>query len=295
MNRRNRTLIVVGLAVVLASLASYGVYRAIQQIPVREVTVVERQFVVATQRIQAGSTITAAMVRSQAWPADAPVAGGFATPEEVIGRGTTSLFVPNEPITEIKLSPLGSGAGLAPMIPEGMRAVSVRVNDIVGVSGFVTAGSRVDLIVTVRPGDDSVSRIILNNLEVLASGVFTDQATAREEGVARPASVVTVLVTPQDAEKLTLATNVGNIMLALRNPLDVEEVETRGVRTAALLAGPAPPPVSSTVNGRTRVTTPPPPPVVPPYTIQTIKGAEKSSTTVERRGAGGGASQGGGS
>jgi pilus assembly protein CpaB len=220
------------------------------------------------------------------------VAGGFGTPEEVIGRGTTSLFVPNEPITEIKLAPLASGAGLAPMIPEGMRAMSVRVNDIVGVSGWVVPGSRVDLICTLRTGDDSISKIVLNNLEVLASGPFTDQATAREDGTARPTNVVTVIVTPQDGEKLTLASNVGSIVMALRNPLDVEEVETRGVRTAALLAGPAPPPVRSTVNGRTRVTTPPPPPVVPPYTVETIQGASRTTQEVKR---GGGTAQGSGS
>ena len=280
MNRRNRTLIVVALAVVLATLASYGVYRAIQQIPVREVPIATNFAVVAKDMLPVGTVIDSQQVTLVAWPADAPVAGGFSTIEDVAGRGLVASVVQNEPITESKLAPRGSGGGLPPSIPQGMRAMSVKVNDVIGVSGFTLPGTRVDVVVTVRPDDESISRVVVSNVQVLASGTRFDQDAARA-GQAVQAAVVTLLVTPEDAERIALAQNEGQIMLALRNPMDVERVETRGVRMSSLLAAPNPEPVRQVVQGRPRMVTPTPPPPPPPYTVETIRASERTQVVVE--------------
>jgi pilus assembly protein CpaB len=281
MNRRNRTLIVVALAVVLATLASYGVYRAIQQIPVREVPIATNFAVVAKDMLPVGTLIDSQQVTLVPWPADAPVAGGFSKIEDVTGRGLISSVVQNEPITESKLAPREAGGGLPPSIPQGMRAMSVKVNDVIGVSGFTLPGTRVDVVVTVRPDDESISRVVVSNVQVLASGTRFDQDAARN-GQAVQAAVVTLLVTPEDSERIALAQNEGQIMLALRNPMDVERVETRGVRMSSLLAAPSPEPVRRVVQGRPRmVAPPPPPPPPPPYTVEAIRGAERTQVIVK--------------
>lgn len=293
MNRRNRTLIVVGLAVVLAGLASYLVYRAIQSIPVREVTVVERQTVTATTQIQPGQIITPELVRLTPWPAEAPVPGSFERIEDAVGRSAIDQIFPNEPVTETKLAPIGAGAGLRPLIPEGMLAVALRSNDLVGVSGFVLPGARVDLIAIADPDDrGELSKIVLTNIEVLA--VEKDTSVPPEEA-ARSVNFITVLVTPEDAERLALAQSLGQIQLALRNGLDVEPAETTGVRVRELFAGNNPQPQRQvTSTGRTRVETPPaPPPANPMATIGIIRGAERKTIEVRDPGTGGGAAGGG--
>jgi pilus assembly protein CpaB len=280
MNRRSRTLIVVGLAILLATLASYGVYRAIQQIPVREVEVATYHVVVANETLPAGALIGAHQVGLAPWPAGTPVEGGFQSVEEVVGRGLVSTVVKNEPITNNRLASKEAGGGLPPLILPGMRAVSVRVNDVVGVAGFVQQGNRVDVIVVVRAGNDSISRTVLNNVQVLAAGPNIDREAARG-GQAVTVSVVTLLVTPEDAEKLTLAQNQGQIMLALRNPLDVSPAETRGVRMSGLVAAPNPEPERRVIQGRPRMVTPAPPPPPPPYTVETIRGASRTQEVVK--------------
>jgi pilus assembly protein CpaB len=280
MNRRTRTLVVVGVAVVLASVAAYGVLRALQNIPVREVAIAERHIVVATAPIPVGTMLTADMVRLQAWPADSPVPGAFATVEEVVNRGALVEIAQNEPLTNSKVASPESGAGLPPRIPPGMRAMSVRVNDVIGVAGFAVAGTRVDVLVTVKPDRESISRTVVSNVQVLASGTNADTAQARE-GQAVAARVVTLLVTPDDAERLALAENQGEIMLALRNPLDIAPVETRGIRMSGLLAEPDPEPVRRVVNNRPRMVTPPPPPAPKVHTVEQIRGAERKEVIIK--------------
>lgn len=282
MNRRNRTMIVVGVAVLLASLAALGVYRAIQRIPVREVEVATRHTVVVSQpSIPVGTLLTRDMVTLVPWPEASPVAGGFSNVDEVVGRGVTSSLVQNEPVTESKLAPREAGGGLPPSIPAGMRAMAVRVNDVIGVAGFTVPGTRVDVVVTVRGQNQTTSRVVLENVQVLTAGTMYDQDKARD-GNAIPAAVVTLLVTPRDAERLALAQTEGQIVLALRNPLDVQPVETNGVRLASLMGAPDPPPVRTVVQGRPRVVAPPPPPPPPrPYTVESIRGAQRAQETLK--------------
>jgi pilus assembly protein CpaB len=284
MNRRNRTLIVVVVAVLLASLASFGVYRAIQRIPVREVEVATRHIVVANPGkeplLPVGTLLSREQVTLAAWPAASPVPGSFSSVDEVVGRGLIASVLPNEPITESKLAPREAGGGLPPTIPAGMRAMAVRVNDVIGVAGFVLPSSRVDVIVTVGNQNQTQSRVVLSNVQVLTTNTVFDQEKSRE-GKAIPARVVTLLVSPRDAEVLALASNEGSIILALRNPLDTEQVETNGARLSALVGAPPAPPVRAVVQGRPRMVTPPPPPAPKPYTVESIRGARRTETELK--------------
>jgi pilus assembly protein CpaB len=279
MNRRNRKLIVIGAAVLLATLASLGVYRAIQRIPVREVEVAKVYAVVAKESLHVGTMLNANQVVLVAWPEASPVPGGFTSVDEVVGRGLIASVVQNEPITESKLAPRESGAGLPPTIPSGMRAMSVRVNDVIGVAGFTLPGTRVDVVVTVRGTAQTTSRVVLSNIQVLTAGTIFDQEKSKD-GQPIPANVVTLLVTPRDAERLALAQMEGQIVLALRNPLDIEPVETAGVRLASLLGAPDPPPVRTVVQGRPRMVPPPPPPAPKPYTVESIRGAKRADEVI---------------
>jgi pilus assembly protein CpaB len=284
MDRNTRTTVVVGVAVVAAALASFGAYQAIQRMPVREVEVRSVYQVVAAQDMAMGTMITKDFVKLVAWPASAPVQNGFTEIEAVVNRGLIAPVVANEPLTQSKLAPLEAGAGLPPSIPEGMRALSVKVNEIIGVAGFVVPGTRVDLLVTLRAQEnrDSMTRVVLSDLQVLTAGTRYDQEKARD-GQPIPTSVVTLLVTPQDAEKITLAASEGSIMLTLRNPMDRKPTETDGIKTASLMgAAPPPPPVVKTVQNRRVAVTPPPPPapVAKIYTVEAIRGAKRSEEVV---------------
>ena len=134
MNRRTRTLTVMTIAVVLAGVASLAVYSAVQRIPERQVEVAHVYTVVAARPIPLGTLLTKDHVTLIPWPLRNPVAGSFKAVEEVENRGVIVALAENEPVTESKLAPLGAGAGLAPTIPTGMRAVSVKVNEVVGVA-----------------------------------------------------------------------------------------------------------------------------------------------------------------
>jgi pilus assembly protein CpaB len=285
MNRQTRTLIVLLVALGAASAASFGVYRAISRIPVREVEIATRHAVVATTSLPMGTMLTRDNVKLIGWPASAPLAGGFDNVDAVIDRGLLDALSENEPITESKLAPKEAGAGLAPSIPAGMRALSVRVNEVIGVAGFVVPGTRVDVLVTVQQDDISRSQVVLSNVQVLSAGTRYDQENARQDGRPIPSTVVTLLLSPEDAEKVTLAEAEGSLMLALRNPLDTEETETEGVRIANLFGGSAPPPQparpAAAVVRRPAPPPPPAPPAVPStYTVEAIRGAKRTEETV---------------
>ena len=282
MNRRNRTLLVMAVAIVVASVASFAVYRVVLNIPVREVEVAHVNTVVAKEPIPIGSLITKDMVTVIPWPGRNAVPSSFDSVDQVVDRGVIAAFAQNEPIVESKLAPTGAGAGLAPTIPEGMRAVSIKVNEVVGVAGFVIPGSRVDLVVTVEDprARTTVSRVVVSNLEVLTAGTRYDQDAARKEGKPIPVTVVTVLATPQDAEKITLAATEGRVMLTLRNPLDMKPTQTEGIRLASLIGSPAPPPVEKQVQGRRVVVAAPKPEAPKIYTVETIRAAKRSEEQV---------------
>jgi pilus assembly protein CpaB len=217
---------------------AYGLLRA--QLKPAEVTV---KMVAASKKLELGTLVTKEDVRFVDWPKSNQLEGSFSDPANVIGRGLMTSVQTNEPILESKLAPKGAGAGLTSVIPQGMRALSIQVNSIIGVAGFVMPGSRVDLILISEPPKDVqgarehevASKIILENLEVLAVG----QNVQRDvEGKPQTVQEVTLLVTPDQAQKVALATQDGRIQLALRNPMDKDAADPPLVIKSALYTGP---------------------------------------------------------
>ena len=274
------------LSVLVAGVASFIVYQRVQSIPVREVEVRSYSVAVAAKALPMGSLLTATDVKLVAWPQASPVAGAFTTVEEVVNRGLLSSVVENEPLTASKVAVAEAGAGLAPTIPPGMRAVSVKVDEVVGVAGFAVPGARVDIVVTLSQQEQSMARVAVTNVQVLTAGTKYDQDQARD-GKPIPVSVVTLLVTPEDAERISLASSVGRITLTLRNPLDTATTETRGTQVSALLGAPEPSPVVAapvrTAPRVARAAEPPPPPPPPPtpYTVETIRAAKRTAEVVK--------------
>lgn len=281
MNRNIRTLIVVLVALVAASAASFGVYRAIQAKPIREVEVASTFVVAAARPIAIGARVTPADVKLVPWPARAVVPGAFTTVEQVMDRAVLSQVLENEPITESKLVPAEGGAGLAPTIPQGMRALSVRVNEVVGVAGFVVPGTHVDVLVTMKDAVGGMTRPVVGNVQVLTAGTRYDQDKAKGEPI--PSSVVTLLLTPEDAGRVVLASNEGQIMLVLRNPLDTEPTPNVATRTGTLFGQVAPAPAAPRVaRAAPAYVEPPPPPPPPPkkYTVEAIRGAKRTEEVI---------------
>jgi pilus assembly protein CpaB len=285
------------VATLMAGIASLGVYAAVKSIPVREVEVAHTFVAVAARNLPTGSRITEADVKLVAWPARNPISGGFSEAKPILDRGLVAAVGENEPFTETKLAPLGSGAGLPPSIPPGMRAMSVKVDEVIGVAGFVVPGTRVDLVVTLRgsgQAQESMSRTVASNVLVLTAGTKFDQEQAKD-GKALPSTVVTLAVSPSDAERVALASSEGRISLALRNPLDVAPTETAGVHVAALRLGmgSAPPPEPAKTQpapARRPVTVVPPAAAAPApgpapapkiYTVEAIRGAKRTEESVK--------------
>jgi len=206
--------------------------------------------VVAKQEIQLGEKITAEHLGLAPIPNGSAPEGAFRKMEQLLGRVAIMPIGVREVITTTRLAPEGMGAGLSAVIPEGYRAMTVKVDDVVGVSGFVMPGSFVDVVAVIVPvgeGDSQgpISKIVLQNIKVLASGPKIDSPENQRE----PTSVkaVTLQVTPEQAEKLVLAANQGKLQLVMRNYSDQEGTQTKGANKASLLSGdgyvpqPAPP------------------------------------------------------
>jgi len=285
MNRNKRTAIVMGVAVVMAAIASLGVYRIVSAMPQRQAQLATVNAVVAAHPLTLGTRITTDHVKVVQWPADNVVPGAFTKIEDVVNRGLITTVGENEPLTETKLAPIEAGAGLPPSIPPGMRAISVKVNEVVGVAGFVVPGTRVDVMVTLPGRDrqqDSLTRTVVSNVQVLTAGTRYDQEKAKE-GAPIPSTVVTLLVNPDDGERIALAASEGQIMLALRNPLDTDPAKTSGVRTAGLFGqAPAAKPAVHRAKAAPVKAEPAPAPVAPPkpYSVEAIRGAKRSEEIV---------------
>ena len=299
MDRKTRTLVVVAVSLVAATVASASVYRAVQRIPVREVEVAH-QFVVMTARpLAIGARISASDVKRVGWPSSSPLSGAFARAEDVIGRGVVTALAANEAITESKLAPREAGAGLAPAIPTGMRAISVKVNEVIGVAGFAVPGARVDVLATVRGADNTpITRVLVANVPVLTAGTRYDQEQgSKRDGKPIPSTVVTLMATPTQAERIALATAEGQITLMLRNPLDVEEPVTPGARLSGLIDGGASPAPAVASAARRTVVAPVPaaapasvavpapvgavPTSVALYTVEAIRAGKRTQEAIQ--------------
>jgi pilus assembly protein CpaB len=226
-------------AFVVASVASLMLYRLLLNRPqaarAAQATV---QIVLAMRDVEVGTVLKEEDVKLSDWPGAVP-AGAAGKTQDVVGRGVTAPIFAKEPVIESRLAPKGAGGGLAAMIPPGMRAVAIRVNEVVGVAGFVTPGMRVDVLISgSKPGGDgrlgTVTKTLLQNLEVLSAGTdFKKDA----EGKPIQVAVVNMLVTPEQAEQLSLANSQTQIQLVLRNPLDHEVAKTGGTAVGLLFSG----------------------------------------------------------
>src|SRR5471032_1677683 len=232
---RMRVFMVFVLAITAGGALAFGTYNYMQHLPARSVSLPTRPVVVAAADLDIGAELRREDIRIIDWPANAVPANAFSDPKDVIGRGLVLPVIENEPFLPMKLASKEAGSGLPPVIPPGLRAVSVRVNEVIGVAGYVLPGTRVDVVATVSPsgqGSDMTSKVILTNVQVLAAGTKIDRETDKNKPI--PVSVVTLLVNPEEAERLTLASTEGKIQLALRNPLDKTMPTTPGVRPSAL-------------------------------------------------------------
>lgn len=241
MNRRVLTILL--LAFVIASACALLVYRVIGNRLAASKPVPSSSVVAAAADIKIGSILTPANLTTIQIMGSLPK-GAILKTTDAIGRGVVSDLYQGEPILDSRLAAPGSGGGLAATIPTGMRAIAVKVDDVVGVAGFVTPGMRVDVLISGTPpgkqsdaSEGTEARTILQNIQVLSAGTDIQKDA---EGKAKPVQVVSLLVTPEQAETMSLASNQGvKIQLVLRNPLDTKTDQVPGTAMTNLFAGPS--------------------------------------------------------
>jgi len=281
---RSRIFMVMVMAVTVGSVFAYATYNYVQKVPPRTVTIPTRPVVVAAADLDVGAELGRDDIRIIDWPANSVPKDAFADPKDVMGRGLIMPMIQNEPILPMALSSKEAGAGLPPVIPPGLRAVSVRVNEVIGVAGYVLPGTHVDVVATVNPTDkhgDITSKVILNNVQVVAAGTKIDRETDKNKPT--PVTVVTLLVAPEESERLTLASNEGKIQLALRNPLDKATPSTRGIRPAALLGAAPIAPIARTARAAAATTVVrEAPPAPEPATVEIIRGDKRAREVVRQ-------------
>lgn len=264
------------LAVAIAGVITYVFYARIRTQQSQHSTVIK--VVAAIKPLTAGSPIGADSVGLIDWPANMPLTGAYTKPEEVIGRSLIYPVEEHQPILERDVALAGSGIGLTVKIPEGMRAVSVRSNDVVGVAGFLYPGSHVDVLVTskVENSQAPMTQTILPNVEVLVAGQKIEpDPTGKPETV----NVVTLLLKPEDGEKLVLASTQGAIQFVLRNGADQKSPETKPVDMTDLMTGHSKPVAEK------KIVVAKPPRVIPKqvvyYEVETIAGGQHSVAKFE--------------
>jgi pilus assembly protein CpaB len=268
-------------ALIVAAASSYLVYRVAGNQLNGAPRAQNTKIVVAARNLEIGTLIRDSDVKLGEW-VGAPPKGALVAEKVAVGRGVVSNLYEGELVLDSRLASAGSGGGMAATIRPGMRACAVRVDEVVGVSGFVTAGMRVDVLVSGNaPGaaasDGPKVKTVLQNIEVLSAGTNLQKDN---EGKPVQVPVVNLLVTPEQAEVLSLATNQTRIQLVLRNPLDNETTKTPGVVMSSLFSdgAPAPKPKTAAVRSTPTVRVIPPSPPPPPhiFLIQVINGSKRS-------------------
>ncbi len=282
---KNRLILVLVFALVVSAGASVLIYKLVAAQLASHANQPTNHVLVASRNLVAGDLIKEGDVTVANWGGAIPQ-GAIQKPEDAIGRGVIEPIYAGEPIVESRIAARGAGAGLAAIIPAGMRAVAVRVNDVAGVAGFVTPGMRVDILVAGNPpGGSSIgtqTNVLLQNLEVLSAGQDI-QKDAEGKPVSVP--VVNLLVTPEQAEVLGLASNEARIQMVLRNPTDKEQTKTRPTALAYLFNGVdgmpgREEPKKAAVRAVPRRVIQPvkaaaPPPVIP-ITVEVIQGTQRT-------------------
>ena len=281
---RMRVFIVLVLAIGAGGVFAFATYNYVQNMPAKEVSIPTKPVMVAASDLDIGAEITADNVRTINWPANSVPQFAFTDAKDVIGRGIVMPMIQNEPFLPMKLAAKDGGTGLTPAIPPGLRAVSVKVNEVIGVAGYVLPGTHVDVVATVSPTQnqaDMTTKVILTNVEVLAAGTKIERTTDKDKPI--PVTVVTMLVDPEQAERLTLASTEGKIQLALRNPLDRNTPATRGVKPAALLGAPASTPKAVARVGTPNTVVAAAPRGPEPVTVEIIRGEKRAREVVREQ------------
>jgi pilus assembly protein CpaB len=275
MNRRLLT--VFAFALLVSAAASAGLYRLISTRITASAKAPSAQMIVASRQLDPGTMVKDSDLRMIDAPASIPK-GTLLNKQDIVGRGVIATIFDGEAFIDTRLAAKGGGAGFAASIPQGMRAVAVHVNEVVGVAGFVVPGMRVDVLITGNPPGESNQgtrvKTILQNVEVLSAGQ-NFQKDAEGKPVSVP--VVNLLVNPDQAEVLSLAGNETKIQLVLRNPLDQKVTETKGTAVGELFGRPrapeARPRAASPRPQQVVVAQPPPPP--PPAVVEIISGTKR--------------------
>ncbi len=270
---RTRLLMIGIVALALGAFVSLFVYKNLVGRP----ATVEAgaDVIVAADDIQVGSRVEEHDVRIARFPASGLPPGAYTKRSQVMGRGVIIPISKGEFILPSKLAPENAGAGLPALIPPGMRAVSVRVNEVVSVAGFVGPGTRVDVLLTGTPDGSSESQTttVLQNVAVIASGQRLERNAA---GEAQTTPVITLLASPEDAERLTLASAEGKIQLVLRNPLDTHQDPVDAANAKGLYMGGTPVAVRPRVTIRpVRQKTEPPPTSPSVLSVEVYQGDKK--------------------
>ena len=264
------------LMIVLSLLAGIGAVILAASWMGKQASEKTTQLVIAAIDIDLGSTISDAMLKVVAWPSTALPPNSFKDLKSLNGRVLRAPIFKGEPILEPKLAPQGSVGGLPSMIKNGKRAISIKVNEVIGVAGFTLPGSFVDVMVnTTDSRDKSVSKIVLKQILVLAIA----QEAKRDDAKPKVVNAVTLEVSPDEAEKLDLARSIGSLTLILRNPMDRVEMDTTGSRREDLLGKETEglPPQKNEPLAPVEVRRPPLPTLPRASGIEIIRGTQKAS------------------
>jgi pilus assembly protein CpaB len=271
---QNRLKIALVVAVFFGLIAAYGIYNFLsyKQKETDSLRASNQEIVVAAQDIPPGTTINEevikkGMIKTTPWPKNSIPVGAFSSPQQVVGKINRVKILANEPILESRLA--GEGAGLTVRLEAGKRALAVRVDEIIGVSGFIVPDDRVDVILTTTPlganQDAKVSKIVLQNKRVLSVA----QSTEQKDGKPQLARSITLEVTPDEAEKLSLASQEGQIVLALRGLGDDSETRTIGSNKRDLLS-------LAASSQKTTTGGAPTPPPAEKYRVEVILGSNRN-------------------
>jgi pilus assembly protein CpaB len=282
MNRRVLTILL--FAFIIASACAFLVYRLMSKNVAAARPAATTGVVAAAVDLKLGTVLTASNLKTIQIAGSLPK-GAILKPENAIGRGVISDLYEGEPVIESRLAAPGTGGGLAATIPNGFRACAVKVDDVVGVAGFVTPGMRVDVLISgvppMTPGQTAVpvtvSRTILQNIQVLSAGTDYQKDA---EGKAKSVQVVNLLVTPEQAQTLSLASSQAKIQLVLRNPLDTKIDKIPGTATSNLFAGDNGIPVPASAPAPRARRTTGPRPVTRGYSIEIINGSTRTQEKV---------------
>jgi pilus assembly protein CpaB len=273
MNKRVLTILL--SAFIVAAGCSYLVYRIVGRRILASQQPSTTRVIVAAADIKLGSVLRDVDLKTTEIAGSVPK-GAIVDRRQVIGRGVISNIYQDEPILENRLAAAGAGGGLAATISPGMRACAVKVDDVVGVAGFVTPGMRVDVLISGNPpgstkaNEGTQVKTLLQNIEVLSAGTDIQKD---DEGKAKPVQVVNLLVTPEQAEDLSLASNQTHIQLVLRNPLDTQIAEPPGTAIASLFADKNAAPPKPQPSAKPRVA---PRSTEHVYLIQVFNGSKRS-------------------